>query len=530
MTIKALFIDLGNTLYDSATPVEIAMQRVYELIFEKYQIDVHQLREAYSKVYPEPSADVFSGKTTRDLRTERFAKLLGFFDIIDSEFTTQLEKEYTDLFEVNLKLFDGVLQKLGELSEHYDLFLITDGPDEGQRRILDVLGITEYFTDIFTSGGIGKPKSGGSLFAYSLTQTPYKSDEVVVVGDSPKRDIHAAKKAGLRAILLDRNKVKSRHGAEVVISSFFDLESAIRILEFGAVFVKNSKLSTPLLVLGHPRSGTNFCSHILREHPDVSIAIEPFSMHFGFMVNNDCRIWTADDYDPASMHKSLSVHSEGSRYLKDFRSWFYSQNGELRVLKETLWFLQMRWLKRYLPGVRIIYLERETEGIIASFKKGNFFQRWGYSKRYDDLADEIRKRTELSQYSDIFSSQGMETWVDKLTKIWLVRVSEARKCLSDFEHIALTYSDLCNEPELMFGQILDFAGLCHCDLVYGGINERRNGHRGGSYSTYRDPKKSLNQWKSVLTCEEQQKVKRVSRLLKPLGGVNGIRLAKRNNR
>lgn len=41
------------------------------------------------------------------------------------------------------------------------------------------------------------------------------------------------------------------------------------------------------MILGHPRSGTNFLAHVVRSDERISSMIEPFSLHSRFAIENE---------------------------------------------------------------------------------------------------------------------------------------------------------------------------------------------------------------------------------------------------
>ncbi len=339
----------------------------------------------------------------------------------------------------------------------------------------------------------------------------------------------ASQKLGIRSILLDRTSRYETCGeAETVIRNLENLHAVVSSIDkCGKMLRKSSEpIFDPVLVIGHPRSGTNFASHVLREHPRVSMAIEPFSMHLRFLVKNECAFWTSEDYDDVSMHQDLAPTSETARYLRDFRAWFYSQTGELRVLKETLFFLQMDWLKEYLPGIRVVYLERNPMAVMASFKKANFFDRWNYGERFELLSKTVRENEKLHEYLPLFGDQE-DSWESKLAKMWFIRISEIRKQLSSFDHIAMEFEDLILDPHYFFDEILKFTGMQMDASVDNGIKARCTESKGGTYSTFRNPQEVLSSWKHNLSSDEKRVIRRITENAGRLGGVNGIRKIKK---
>src|SRR6266496_951152 len=96
----------------------------------------------------------------------------------------------------------GVLE---QLRRRFQLAVISNF-DGRLRFILQHLGISKFFTHIFISSEIGADKPDPEIFRRALNLIDLKPDEVLHVGDDPKRDWEAASKAGLSIFGLDRPK------------------------------------------------------------------------------------------------------------------------------------------------------------------------------------------------------------------------------------------------------------------------------------------------------------------------------------
>jgi putative hydrolase of the HAD superfamily len=72
------------------------------------------------------------------------------------------------------------------------------------RFILQHLGISEYFTDVFISSELGADKPDPEIYRRALSVMNLNANEVLHVGDDPERDWNAAKAASLSVFELDR--------------------------------------------------------------------------------------------------------------------------------------------------------------------------------------------------------------------------------------------------------------------------------------------------------------------------------------
>lgn len=500
--IKAIFFDLDDTLHDFKRVSGGAMVHVYEEIVKRYGLDKTRLRERYSELITQAEEHAFlDGRLSTDYRTERFRNLLQTFGIQDEGFVKELVGLYRKELENGLSLFPGFHSRLKDLQQKYDLCIVTEGPVDAQQRTIEILGIKDYFKRIFISGELKKIKSTGELFKHAIKESGYSAQEIMLIGDSYKRDVLGGLRAGLKVVWLNRKNEKIADGDPKPHSQIKSLD------ELEANLKKNEKF-TPILILGHPRSGTNFVSAIFSSHPSVNLLVEPLSQHSRFFSDYDSVYWKKTDFDPVNLHVALMAMPAAIEFAREFKKWLYFDTGEARVFKETTFFFQLEWLKEYLPDLKIIYIERNPHGVVSSFKKSDFFNRWNYSERFRVLAEQVNNCKDLEGYRPMVAKVSGSSWVDQLTTMWYIRTREARKGLQLFDHNIFKYEDLIVNPQLQFAEMFKFAGLELTNQVMETIRDRCQETRGGEFSTFRDSKKVAGEWKRVLDADEKRIIRR----------------------
>ena len=206
--ITALFFDLDGTLHDFKGASDTAMSYVYAKISDRCNIDVQSLKVRYSEIVKLAEDNGFiDGRCSTEYRTERFSRLLSAFGVQDTDFVKELVATYGEKLEYALKPAPNALSVLEKLGKEYQLYLVTEGPTDAQRRAIEILGIRSYFKQIFISGECKKKKADGTLFTHALQETGHSAFDVVVIGDSEKRDLGGANKAGLNAIIVDHTNL-----------------------------------------------------------------------------------------------------------------------------------------------------------------------------------------------------------------------------------------------------------------------------------------------------------------------------------
>ena len=103
------------------------------------------------------------------------------------------------------ELYPEVPGVLKQLQPRFQLAVISNF-DGRLRFILQHLGISKFFAEIFISSEIGADKPDPEIFLRALKLIDLKPNEVLHVGDDPERDWEAASAAGLSIFRLDRPK------------------------------------------------------------------------------------------------------------------------------------------------------------------------------------------------------------------------------------------------------------------------------------------------------------------------------------
>ena len=208
--IKAIFFDAVGTLFHLNGTVGHHYASVANEV--GLTLDPHQLDDAFylaSKKMarraaiagPRENDDKGWWRELVDLVLDQVAPSLSEFDR-DNFF----EIAYEHFAEAGVwELYPEVPGVLEQLQPRFQLAVISNF-DGRLRFILEHLGISKFFTNIFISSEIGADKPDPEIFRRALKLAELKPDEVVHVGDDPERDWEAARAAGLSTFRLDRPK------------------------------------------------------------------------------------------------------------------------------------------------------------------------------------------------------------------------------------------------------------------------------------------------------------------------------------
>lgn len=200
--------DLDDTLHEFRRSSGAATNKVLEKISSEYSTSIPELKDEYSKVLKEKTANAFSdGKTSFDYRRDRFASVLANLCLPQrDDFIEDLLETYESTLRESLELKCGALELLSTIkSMGKKIVIMTEGPQDAQERTVEGLGITKYIDFLATTNHFGVAKIDG-LFANVLDHLQISSGDLAYVGDSEERDMSPAIADGIFSIHLAEAK------------------------------------------------------------------------------------------------------------------------------------------------------------------------------------------------------------------------------------------------------------------------------------------------------------------------------------
>jgi len=101
-------------------------------------------------------------------------------------------------------LYSDVMNTLQQLAaRNVQLGVLSNYAPTLERRLVQ-LGIRHYFGFVVVSSLVGLSKPDPAIFNMAVTHVSCPRSSVLYVGDNPEIDIEGAERAGLPAVLLDR--------------------------------------------------------------------------------------------------------------------------------------------------------------------------------------------------------------------------------------------------------------------------------------------------------------------------------------
>lgn len=234
--LKAIFLDLDNTLWNHNAAQEKSIEKVYDDLIKLFPISDD--KATFTKIYDHCNDKVWDeykkGKLNHEeVRINRFIDLLSRYNISDKELAVKFNQLYLSLYPTWSYLIEGARELLDELNKKYPLGIITNGFPETQSIKLEKSNLIGYFKWIIYSGEVGKAKPHREIFEYALRKANLSNEEVIYIGDDFEGDIIGAKKAGIKTIWFNiENKEEQRKKyADYIINNLKEISVIVKFLE-----------------------------------------------------------------------------------------------------------------------------------------------------------------------------------------------------------------------------------------------------------------------------------------------------------
>ncbi len=214
MQIKAVLFDLGGTLIKTA-----AIPEIFKSILQTHGVNVpiEEIREAHRGV---EESEVVEGMLEggQDFWIGWNLKVLERVGLqADRDFLAkkidELWWEYADL-----EIYPDVIGTLTQLkAKGVKTGVITNGLKRDYEKILDKLRLTNFFDVVVGIDTLNKAKPDKEIFLHTVNLLGVHPEQAVFIGDSVKYDYEGARHAGLKPLLIDRERTAS-DGIETIRS------------------------------------------------------------------------------------------------------------------------------------------------------------------------------------------------------------------------------------------------------------------------------------------------------------------------
>jgi phosphoglycolate phosphatase len=183
MSKKELIIfDMDGTLIDSGNVIANTVN------FVRGHLGLSQM----------PKDEMLANMNNPDINSAEF--FYGTTEFTDEQ--TELFTEYYDKHCISdILLYDGILEMLKEVNEHFTLSVATNASVEFANKMLEFLNIDKYFDMVIGANCVPNPKPHPDMLLKTMKDLEKAPTNSILVGDSHK-DTRAAKAASIDSLLV----------------------------------------------------------------------------------------------------------------------------------------------------------------------------------------------------------------------------------------------------------------------------------------------------------------------------------------
>ena len=204
--VTDLFFDLDHTLWDFERNSKLAFQKIFSEL--KINISLEHFIKNYRPInlsmWKKYRKNIISQRELRYVRLKKTFESLN--KTIEPKIINDISKLYIDYLSSYPHLFPGTINVLNELSDRYNLHIITNGFKNIQYKKLESSGIVKFFKNVFTSEDFGYKKPHPLIFKKALEITDTSPSCAIMIGDNLEVDILGSMQQGMQAIHFNSNK------------------------------------------------------------------------------------------------------------------------------------------------------------------------------------------------------------------------------------------------------------------------------------------------------------------------------------
>lgn len=222
-TVKKLIFDADDTLWDNNKFYLDATESFFDLCvaagYDKNKV-VNTFYDFELKVVNE-----------KGYGSENFLyivdHLFSYFNEKDNKLDKDVFSQIVNTFKSHIKnkplVFQGVNETLKTLYNNYELYILTKGNFDEQKKKINRSGIKQYFHKEYIV-----PEKNDDTYISILKENKWKRTDCCMIGNSPKSDINPALRCGLYAIFisyphtwkLDNEELNNNHPKLYKVKNF----------------------------------------------------------------------------------------------------------------------------------------------------------------------------------------------------------------------------------------------------------------------------------------------------------------------
>ncbi len=214
MTLKAVLLDIDNTLYDYETCNTYAMSVVVGKLAKKYSLSTGRVEELFHESRQNVKQRVAKTAAAHS-RLLYFKELIEHIEgKLDPMFALELETCFWDAYLSKMAVYPAAVAFLSLCrARGLKIALISDLTTQIQLRKIISLGISDMVSVIITSEDSGVEKPHPAIFERALYLLGVDAKDAVMIGDDYDKDI-----LGAEALSISTVHITDEHSWEIAES------------------------------------------------------------------------------------------------------------------------------------------------------------------------------------------------------------------------------------------------------------------------------------------------------------------------
>lgn len=216
--IKLVLFDLDDTLVHFDDYWEMTVKETFRNHLITREMNINDLFEVFDEV-----DELLVGKldsqqlSIHEYRIQRYLQSMDKMGkTADVEGAILFESLYQSIGKKNMKPNVIVNKLIAELSNHYQIGIITNGSKGWQLDKIEAIGLNDVFPKdyVFISEDIGYEKPSPEIYHHVRSKASLLADQILVVGDSWANDVMGPIQQGLKAIWFNKENKQVPQGAK----------------------------------------------------------------------------------------------------------------------------------------------------------------------------------------------------------------------------------------------------------------------------------------------------------------------------
>ncbi|MCU9613086.1 HAD-IA family hydrolase [Caldibacillus lycopersici] len=219
---KALLFDLDDTLLDR----DLAVEKIFSIIVDKYYGDVHHLQrnEMLEKFKEYDKRDYGNGDKTNVLES-----LFAEFPPNNRLPASSIQNFWNTYFPNCFSIDQTTINMLDTMKQlQVKVGIITNGLTQRQNAKIRNTHLNHWFDTVIISEEVGLRKPDKRIFELALQRLQVLPEEALFVGDDIEKDIGGCQNANIKGIWF--NPKRCKNGTE--IEPFAEMDSIARLVNY----------------------------------------------------------------------------------------------------------------------------------------------------------------------------------------------------------------------------------------------------------------------------------------------------------